>query len=157
MDAATGAAARPRPPVRATSNLFSIGFGLAGLAACWQAGARATSAPGWVADALAVIAAAAWLAVGSAWVAQLAAGRRTLSGELHDGVLGSFASLLPIVGMLLALDLYPHVGGAGRVLFGVFAAATLLLGCWLTGQWVADRVDLDLRAKERYLRITRIR
>jgi hypothetical protein len=44
MDAATGAAARPKPPVRVTANLFSIGFGLADLAACWQAGSRATGA-----------------------------------------------------------------------------------------------------------------
>jgi tellurite resistance protein len=142
MDAA-GTAARPRPPVRITANLFSIGFGLAGLAACWRVAAPAISAPGWVADALAVAAAAAWLAAGSAWLTQLAARRRSLSGELHDGLLGPFVSLLPIVGMLLALDLYPHAPGAGRVLFGVFTAATLLLGCWLTGQWITDRVELD--------------
>lgn len=143
MDAATGMAARPRPPVRITANLFGIGFGLAGLAACWQVAAPAISAPGWVADALAAAAAAAWLAVWSAWAAQLATGQRSLRSELHDQVLGPFVSLLPIVGMLLALDLYPHAPGAGRVLFGVFAAATLLLGCWLTGQWITDRVELD--------------
>lgn len=132
-----------RLPLRVTANLFGIGFGLAGLAGSWQAAAQTTSAPDWVAGALAVVAAAAWLAVGAAWVAQLARGLRSLSGELHDGVLGPYVSLLPIVGMLLALDLYPHALGAGRVLFGVFAAATVLLGGWLTGQWIADRVDLD--------------
>jgi tellurite resistance protein len=143
MDAATGTAARPRPPVRITANLFGVGFGLAGLAAAWQAAAPVTSAPGWVADALAVAAAAAWLAAGSAWITQLLIGQRGLSSELHDQVLGPFVSLLPIVGMLLALDLYSHGPGAGRVLFGLFAAATLLLGCWLTGQWVTDRVEFD--------------
>src|SRR5271155_1639419 len=122
MDAAAGTAARPRPPVRVTANLFSIGFGMAGLAACWQVAAAAISAPGWVADALALAAAVAWLAAGSAWTVQLAARRRSLSSELHDQVLGPFVSLLPITGMLLALDLYPHAGSAGRVLFGVFAA-----------------------------------
>jgi len=60
-----------------------------------------------VAGALAVAAAAAWLAVGAAWVAQLARGLRSLSGELHDGVLGPFVSLLPIVGMLLPAALSP--------------------------------------------------
>src|SRR5690349_12888188 len=78
---------------------------------------------------------------GAAWAAQLAGGSRTLSGELHDATLGPFVSLLPIVGMLLALDLYPHASGAGRVLFGGFAAATVLLGGWLTRQWIADRVE----------------
>jgi tellurite resistance protein len=143
MTATAGTAIPPRPPLRITANLFSIGFGLAGLVGSWQAAAQTASAPDWVAGALAVAAAAAWLAVGAAWMAQLARGLRSLSGELHDGMLGPFVSLLPIVGMLLASDLYPHAHGAGRALFGVFAAATLLLGGWLTGQWTADRVDLD--------------
>ncbi len=142
MTATAGTATPPSAPVRVTANLFGIGFGLAGLAGSWQAAAQTTSTPHWVADALAVAAAAAWLAAGAAWVAQLAGAPRSLSGELHDGMLGPFVSLLPIVGMLLALDLYPHANGAGRVLFGVFAAATLLLGGWLTGQWIADRVEL---------------
>src|SRR5258708_566495 len=128
-----------RLPLRVTANLVGIGFGLAGLAGSWQAAAQTTSAPDWVAGALAVVAAAAWLAVGAAWVAQLARGLRSLSGELHDGVLGPYVSLLPIVGMPLALDLYPHALGAGPVLFAVFAAAPVLLGGWLTGQWIADR------------------
>src|SRR5258708_13598889 len=38
MDAAPGAAARPSPPVRPTSNLFSTGFALACPAACLPAG-----------------------------------------------------------------------------------------------------------------------
>jgi tellurite resistance protein len=126
-----------------TPNLFGVSFGLAGLAGSWRAAAHITAAPGWVAGALAVAAAAAWFAVGAAWVAQLAGWPRSLSGELHDPVQGPFVSLLPIAGMLLALDLYPHERFTGQVLFGVFAAATLLLTAWLTGQWITDRVDLD--------------
>jgi tellurite resistance protein len=143
MTATAGTASPPRPPARVTANLFGVGFGLAGLAGSWRAAAHMTSTPGWVADALAVAAAAAWVAVGAAWVAQLAGGRRSIAGELHDPVLSPFVSLLPIVGMLLALDLYPHARGAGRILFGVFAAATLLLSGWLTGVWITDPIDLD--------------
>src|SRR5258708_32732455 len=132
-----------RLPLRVTATLVGLGFGRAGLAGSWQAAAQTTSAPDWVAGALAVTAAAAWLAVGAAWVAEVGRGVRSVRGGLHDGVVGPYVSLLPIVGMLLALDLYPHALGAGRVRFGVFAAATVLLGGWLTGQWIADRVDLD--------------
>src|SRR5260370_958529 len=84
-----------RLPLRVTANLFGIGFGLAGLAGSWQAAAQTTSAPDWVAGALAVVA-AAWLAVGAAWVAQLARGLRSLRGALHDRVLRPSLSLLPL-------------------------------------------------------------
>src|SRR5260370_34971314 len=77
-----------RLPLRITANLFGIGFGLAGLAGSWQAAAQTTSAPDWVAGALAVVAAAACLAVGAAWVAQLARRLPSLSGELPAGGLG---------------------------------------------------------------------
>src|SRR5258708_20100444 len=71
-----------RLPLRITANLFGIGFGLAGLAGSWQAAAQTTSAPDWVAGALAVTAAAPWLAGGTAWVAPLARGLRSLTFQL---------------------------------------------------------------------------
>jgi tellurite resistance protein len=139
MTATAGTASPPRPPARVTANLFGVGFGLVGLAGSWRAAAHMTSAPGWVADALAVAAAAAWVAVGAAWVAQLAGGRRSIAGELHDPVLSPFVSLLPIVAMLLALELAGGLiaaQGAGqmgwprpaRALFGIGVGFWLLLG-----------------------------
>src|SRR5258708_18482025 len=87
-----------RLPLRVTANLFGIGFGLAGLAGSWQAAAQTTSAPDWVAGALAVVAAAAWLAVGAAWAPPLAHRLRRPSGELQDGGLGPDGLLLPLLG-----------------------------------------------------------
>src|SRR5260370_24650744 len=84
-----------RLPLRITANLFGIGFGLAGLAGSWQAAAQTTSAPDWVAGALAVTAAAASLAVGTASAAQLARGLRSLTCELHDRVPAPYVRLRP--------------------------------------------------------------
>src|SRR5260370_38374814 len=96
-----------RLPLRVTANLVGIGFGLAGLAGSWQAAAQTTSAPDWVAGALAVVAAAAWLAVGAAWGAQPGRGLRSLSAELPGGVLGPYESLVPHVRQHHPLDRDP--------------------------------------------------
>jgi tellurite resistance protein len=58
-------------------------------------------------------------------------------------VLGPFVSLIPIVGMLLAIGLLPHAPAAGRWLFAIFAAATTALAGWMTGQWIVEDLDLD--------------
>jgi tellurite resistance protein len=128
-------------PIRVTANLFGIAFGIVGLGGCWRVASEVVGAPGWIGDALAVVSAITWVAVGAGWAAQIVRGGRTLDGELHDPVLGPFLSLAPIVGMLLALALFPHAQQVGRIGFGVFAVATLLIGGLLTGQWIADRLD----------------
>jgi tellurite resistance protein len=49
-----------------------------------------------------------------------------------------------ITPMLLATEgIYPHAPGAGRALFDVFLALTVLLGAWFTGQWIYRPVELD--------------
>src|SRR5258708_14625694 len=45
--------------------------------------------------------------------------------------------------MLLAAGLMPHAPAAGRWLFGVFAAVTVVLAGWMTGQWIVEDLDLD--------------
>ncbi len=143
MFAKTATPIRRRAPVTVPANLFAISFGLAALAGCWRVASGTTGALTWAAAAISVSAAACWLLVGAAWTAQLLRRGATLAAELADPLLGPFVSVIPIVGMLLALQLYPFAPAAGRIGFGVFAAATLLLGGWLTGQWIAGPLDLD--------------
>jgi tellurite resistance protein len=142
MTVKSAAPIRRRLPVIIPANLFAVSFGLAGLAGCWRLVSQTIGAPAWVAAAISVGAAGCWLLVAAAWTAQLARRGTAFARELHDPVLGPFVSLVPIVGMLLALQLYPFAPAAGRIGFGVFAAATLLLGGWMTGQWIVDPPDL---------------
>jgi tellurite resistance protein len=128
-------------PIRVTPNLFGVAFGVVGLAECWRLAPGVVGAPGWVGDALAVVAAIVWVAVGARWAAQIVRGPRTLDDELHDPVFGPFLAVAPIVGMLLALALFPHAPQAGRIGFGVFAVGGLLIGGLLIGQWIADHLD----------------
>jgi len=132
-----------RSRLRVAPNLFGIAFGLAGLAGCWRVASRLLPLSHWVADIMFVAAGIAWVVVLTAWVAQMVRGPRTLAAELHDAVVGPFISLLPIDGMLLSVALVGVAPEAGRLLFGLFAACTLLLGGWLTGQWISDRIEFD--------------
>jgi tellurite resistance protein len=62
--------------------------------------------------------------------------------EASVGTLAS-ASLLPISGMLLAVGLEPYAFRVALVLFLVFFVATILLGGWMTGQWIVDNMDAE--------------
>jgi tellurite resistance protein len=64
--------------------------------------------------------------------------------DLLDPVAAPFASLALITPMLLAsLGLYPHAAVAGRVVTDMFLVLTVLLGGWLTGQWIYRPLDVD--------------
>jgi tellurite resistance protein len=132
-----------RPQVGITPNMFGIPYGLAGLAACWGYAALLKLAPALVADILLIITAAVWLALVVGYLSQVPRRPGGWRRELADPVSAPFVSLIPIVGMVLAIGLIPHSLGAGRWLFAIFAAATTVLAGWMTGQWIIEDLDLD--------------
>jgi tellurite resistance protein len=132
-----------RPPVGITPNLFGISYGLAGLATCWGYAALLKLAPALVADILFIITAVVWLVLVVGYLTQVPRRPRGWHGELTDPVSGPFVSLIPIVGMLLTIGLIPHAPAAGRWLFGVFAAVTIVLAGWMTGGWIVEDLDLE--------------
>ncbi|GII23233.1 TDT family transporter [Planosporangium mesophilum] len=132
-----------RPQVGITPNMFGIAYGMAGLAVCWGYAAMLGLAPAVVADVLFILTAVVWLALVVGYLSQVPRRRGGWRAELTDPVLGPFVSLIPIVGMLLAIGLLPHASAAGRWLFAIFAAATTVLAGWMTGQWIVEDLDLD--------------
>jgi tellurite resistance protein len=125
-------------------NLFGIPFGLAGLAGCWLTLADYGHVPHPIADALLIVAAAAWLIVLGAYLRYVAADRSAFARDLLDPVAAPFSSLAVIVPMLLAAEgLYPHAQVAGKVIVDLFVVLTVILGSWFTGQWIYAPVDLD--------------
>lgn len=135
---AAPATARGTAGTRITPNLFGIATGIAALAAVWQLAHGQGLVPGRPATVLYLVAAIAWLVLTVAWARQFGPGRRALADELRDPVLGPFVSLLPIGGMALGVALSTHAPAAGRIVFGMFAVATLLLGIRLAAGWIVD-------------------
>jgi tellurite resistance protein len=125
-------------------NLFAVPFGLAGLGEAWSAMARFHHAPAVVGEIVLLLSAVAWLVVLGAYLRHLVTDRGVLVRDLLDPVAAPFTSLALITPMLVAAQgLHPHAGTAGTVLTDVFLALTVVLGGWLTGQWIYGQVDLD--------------
>ena len=126
---------------RVTANLFAIPFGVSGLAQCWTTAHSAGTVPAWPADVAWTAAAALWLIVLTAYLEQLRTGT-SLAAELAEPTFGPFVALATITPMLLAGALGEHARGAAQ---GVFVGAlilTLLLGGWLSGQWIISDTTL---------------
>ena len=135
-------ATAPRPAgtqrraLHLTANLFAASFGLAGLAATWTTLMRLVHGPDWPGNALSIVAALVWLITVAGYLGNVAAQRRWRQ-ELSDQTLGPFISLIFIVPLLLSVPLAAQARGAGEVVFGCAAAATVLFGAWITGDWIA--------------------
>ncbi len=119
-------------------NLFAVSFGLVGLSAAWHAAERTLHTPEAVPDAISILAAVIW---GLLMVCYTLQGTRTNFADLRHRTFSPFISLAPITGMLLATTLSVRSFELGRVLVVVFLAATLVVGGFLTGEWIV--ADLD--------------
>jgi tellurite resistance protein len=120
-------------------NLFAMPFGLAGLAGCWLTAAGYGLVPAAVGYALVALAAAVWLVLVALYL-----GRPDVAGDLGDRIAGPFASLVLLTPMLVAAEgVYPLAPAAGRVLVDLLVALTVLLGAWLTGDWILRPVERD--------------
>ncbi|HEY0938078.1 MAG TPA: hypothetical protein VGD91_30585 [Trebonia sp.] len=135
----------PEPPGRTVFplNLFSIPFGITGLATAWAYATHCGLAPSAIRDVLCLIAAVSWLAVLSAWLRAAGWRPRAMAGDLADPVLGPFGSVALIVPLLLDVDaLLPRAPGAARVIVDILIAAIVALGGWYTGQWIYRPVPI---------------
>ena len=121
-------------------NLFAIPFGLVGLAQAWRAAAQTLHTPEAIPDLIDVVAALAWIALLFCYAVQ---GARTGVADLRHKTLSPFISLAPITGMLPAVALSAHAFAAGQALAVVFLAVTLLIGGFLTGEWITADLDHD--------------
>ena len=131
-------------PRRIPLNIFSMGFGLAGLTTAWRIAVHQHLAPHEVSDILAALAAFAWLISVLLYLRYVLATRGALTSDLHDKTIGPFASLALITPILLATDgIAPYWRPAAAVVVDVFIVGVVLLGAWLTGTWMRGGTDLD--------------
>lgn len=129
---------------RTPPNLFAMPFGLAGLGVVWSTMSRYDRAPRLVAEALFAAAALVWVVVLVRYLRHALVRRDTVRADLTDTVASPFTSVTVIVPMLLAAQgVFPIAPVAGRVLTDVFLVLTVLLGSWLTSQWMYGPLDLD--------------
>ena len=110
---------------RVPPNLFGIALGIVGLAQAWHAAVPVLGTVQAVPGALDVLAAALWLVLAGAYLAQ---GPRIILADLRDPVLSPFVSSSALTAVLLAAALAQDAPAAGRVLVIVFLAVTIAIG-----------------------------
>jgi tellurite resistance protein len=125
-----------------TANLFAVAFGLTGLAQAWSTATQLAGASDWPGNVLWIAAAVTWLVTVAGYVANVA-GQRRWKTELSDPTFGPFTALIFIVPMLLGARLAEQARGAGEVVFWCSAILVVLVGAWLTGDWMI--LDGDIR------------
>jgi tellurite resistance protein len=125
----------------APPNFFAIPFGLAGLAVVWRTMDDYHGAPSIIGDLLFLAAALVWLVLLVGMFQRARRGWKAFTALISDPVFSPFCALPLIVGMLLAIGLEPHAEGVAKVVYLVFAIATILFGGWVTGQWIIDDMD----------------
>jgi tellurite resistance protein len=131
-----------RRPVRILANLFSVSFSVAGLALCWSTAAGLIAAPAWPGNVLWIITAALWLITLLGYVRSVVVEGRARS-ELSDPILAPFTALIFIIPMLCGVALAPYQSGAGQTIFLVGLVGTVLIGGWLSGEWILDDMTLQ--------------
>ncbi len=127
---------------RLPANLFGAPFGLCGLALCWSSASSLEGIPRWPSDLLWVFAGAVWLITLIPFTVSVHRSG-SWNGELTDPTFSPFLGLIPIVPMMLGVALSRYQQGLGETVFFVAMIATVLLGGWLTGQWVLNEPDLS--------------
>jgi tellurite resistance protein len=135
-----------RPEIRGktlhlNAHLFAVAFGTAGLAQAWSTMTQLAGASDWPGDLLWIVAAVIWLITLAGYVANVAAEHRWKT-ELSDPTFGPFTALIVIVPMLLGARLAEQAKVAGEVVFWCSAILVVLLGAWITGDWITDDGDI---------------
>jgi tellurite resistance protein len=129
-----------RQSTRVVPNLFGIPFGIGGLGDVWAVAQPVLGTPPAVANALYLLSAAVWFVV---LVAYLRQGARLVLADLRDPVVAPFVSLAVITPLLVSSDLGGYALGSAQVLVALFLGLTVVMGGWLTGQWIAADYNLD--------------
>ncbi|HEY2794916.1 MAG TPA: hypothetical protein VGJ28_21330 [Micromonosporaceae bacterium] len=127
--------------VRVTPNLFGISFGFAGLGECWSTATEQSSVPTWPGNVAWLLTAVLWLVTVVAYGRNVIRGGRTRT-ELADVTFGPFVALLTIVPMMLGAALGEHARAAGVTVYLIALVCTILIGGWLSGQWILAETTL---------------
>jgi tellurite resistance protein len=125
---------------RVPPNFLAMPFGLAGLASVWRTMSDGYGAPSAIPDVLLVLAAIVWAAV---LIALLARGPRQLVADAGDSVLSPFLALAFIVPIVLAGAGASSDESLAKIVFIASLIPAALFGGWLTGEWIAGKLDQE--------------
>lgn len=143
------AGAEPRPfsgksaPGMVPLGLFGIPLGLAGLGGVWSAGRAGLGVPVWPEELLFGASSAIWLALTAAYLMRGWRRKGAFQSDLKHPGSGPFASLIPLVGILLAAHYNEHLPAPGAWALFAFVAALAVVATQLLAHWVTGGVSMQ--------------
>ncbi|WP_341675684.1 SLAC1 anion channel family protein [Niveibacterium sp. SC-1] len=118
-------------------SLFGAVMGLTGLSVAWRLAAQRFATPGWLADAIALLAIASFLALSVGYVVKLVTSPKAVRAEWQHPVAGNLFGTVFISLLLLPLLLAPHALPLARGLWTVGALGMLAFGWHRVDRWVS--------------------
>lgn len=133
-------AARPIVP----ASYFGMVLGLAGLGNCWRVAGRLWNLPGWIGEAIMLLAGLVWAVLLLAYLDKWLRARSQVLAELDHPIQCCFVGLVPTSTMLVALGILPYSHDAALALFVIGAVAQAVFGVHRTGTlWTGGRDPAD--------------
>ncbi|MEV6411841.1 hypothetical protein [Kribbella sp. NPDC051718] len=123
-------------------NQFGIAFGLSGLAGTWTAAGEKLGVDAAVANAFWILAAVAW-AISVTRYLLGARSVRQIVADLGHPVLGPFAALAPVSGMLLGARLSHYAPTAGKTVVVVMFVLTIAVATIFVRKLMLGGLDID--------------
>ncbi|MCU0298054.1 MAG: hypothetical protein MUF33_05980 [Candidatus Nanopelagicales bacterium] len=128
---------------RLPPNIFSIAFGLSGLAAMWRAMDATVPGVRPVVLALTIVATGVWVVCLGGYIVKCSR-PGALKADVDHPVQGPFISVIFIAAMMLAMLWFWLGVHSARYLALAAAICALVFGGWITGHWIAGQFDVDL-------------
>ena len=139
-----GVARDGQTPRHGQPNHFAIPFGPAGLAGTWLALADAGDVSPAIGEALLGISVLLWLTIGGGYVRKAIRHPAVIRSHLSDPVMSPFTALIVITPVLVSAEgVFRLAPSVGRDLVDVFVGLVLVLGGYLTAEWMMSTLTID--------------
>ena len=147
--ATAGAASELRPPPAQRPiaylpiALFGSVMGMSGLSVAWRLASAHFGAPDWVAGAIAIVAALAFVAVAAGYLVKMVAAPDAVAAEFQHPIAGNLFGTVLISVLLLPIVLAPVALRVAQGMWIVGAAGMVGFAWLMVDRWMGNRQQVD--------------
>ncbi|WP_425259988.1 SLAC1 anion channel family protein [Rubrivivax sp. RP6-9] len=121
------------------ASLFGSVMGVTGLSLVWRSMHMHFQSPAWIADALAVVAVAAFVVIGTAYAAKIAMAPEAVRAEFEHPIAGNTFATFWVSLLLLPMILAPFSLWLARALWLIGAVGMTVQGWLIVTRWLTQR------------------
>ncbi|MGI4958400.1 MAG: SLAC1 anion channel family protein [Janthinobacterium lividum] len=119
--------------------MFGSVMGLTGLSMAWRLAQARYGVPTWIAEAVAVVAALAFIAVTTGYLAKVVIAPAAVVAEFRHPVAGNLFGTVFISLLLLPIVIAPHARGLAQGVWWIGAVGMLIFALLIVSRWMSSR------------------